>query len=107
MIALLEVAKRGHSGIGANRTRSALLSCFGWARAMRFVSSNPVEATLKPLLVERSRERVLTDGELVAIWNACRDDDYGRIVRLLMLTGQRRDEVGSMCWSEIDLEAGL
>ena len=33
----------------------------------------------------------LTDAELRAIWRACPDDDYGRIVRLLMLTGQRRD----------------
>jgi len=44
----------------------------------------------------------LTDTELAEIWRACRDDDYGRIVKLLMLTGQRRDEVGGMRWAEIN-----
>ena len=46
---------------------------------------------------------MLTDAELAAIWAACRDDDHGRIVKLLMLTGQRRDEVGAVTWDEIDL----
>jgi len=54
--------------------------------------------------VEVSREHVVTDEELAAIWRACRDDDYGRIVRLLILTGQRRDEVGDMKWTELDLD---
>jgi integrase len=48
---------------------------------------------------------VLADEELAAIWNACGNDDYGRIVRLLILTGCRRAEIGDMAWSEIDLEA--
>src|SRR5262249_10589015 len=37
-------------------------------------------------------------------WKACLDDDYGHIVRLLILTGQRRSEIGDLAWSEIDLE---
>ena len=37
----------------------------------------------------------------------CGDDDYGRIVRLLLLTAQRRDEVGSMQWAELDTFSGL
>ena len=52
---------------------------------------------------ERSRERVLSDAELAAIWQACGADDYGRIVQLLILTGQRREEVGGMRWEEVDL----
>jgi integrase len=38
---------------------------------------------------------------------ACREDDYGRIVYLLALTGQRREEVGGMRWDELDLDARL
>jgi integrase len=41
------------------------------------------------------------------IWNACADDDYGRIVKLLMLTGCRRDEVGALLWSELNLATGI
>jgi integrase len=56
----------------------------------------------------KSRDRVLSDAELVAIWNACGDDDYGRIVRLLILLGSRRQEVGGMRWGEFDnLDAGI
>ncbi len=44
---------------------------------------------------------------LSAIWRASGDDDYGRIVRLLLLTAQRRDEVGSMQWTELDTISGL
>ena len=53
-----------------------------------------------------SRDHTPTEAELVAIWNACGDDDFGRIVRLLILLGNRRQEVGGMRWSELDLAAG-
>ena len=46
---------------------------------------------------------MLKDNELAAIWNALPASDYGAIVKLLMLTGQRRDEIGALRWSEIDL----
>jgi integrase len=51
---------------------------------------------------DKPRERQLSDAELSAIWNAAPASDYGRIVRLLMLTAQRRDEIGSLSWSEIE-----
>jgi integrase len=55
-----------------------------------------------------TRDRVLTDAELLAVWRACdRDDDLSKIVKLLILLGQRRQEVGGMCWSELDLEHAL
>jgi integrase len=68
--------------------------------------ANPVAGALR-VAAETSRERVLTPDELASIWSACREDDFGRIVRLLVLTAQRREEVGSMTWSELDLEQGL
>ena len=43
---------------------------------------------------------------MAAVWRASGDDDYGRIVRLLILTGCRRQEIGGMAWSELDTEAG-
>ena len=45
---------------------------------------------------------VLQDSELAAIWNALGDDDYGAICRLLILTGARRDEIGSLRRGEIN-----
>ena len=63
--------------------------------------ANPVNGTNKAS-ESKSRERVLSDAELVAIWKAAPDNDYGRIVKLLMLTAQRREEIGGLAWSEID-----
>jgi integrase len=44
---------------------------------------------------------VLGDAELVKIWNAAPDSDFGRIVKLLVLTGQRRDEIADLQRAEI------
>jgi integrase len=40
------------------------------------------------------------------VWNACGDDNFGHIVRLLILTGQRKTEIGDLRWSEVDLDRG-
>ena len=92
-----------HGAVSAARARTALSSMFNWAiREGLEIAANPVLGTNRPAQ-PGSRERVLTETELSAIWHACGEDDYGRIVRLLLLTAQRRDEVGSMQWSELDI----
>ena len=53
------------------------------------------------------RSRVLSEDELRDVWSAAGDDRYGSIVRLLMLTAARRDEIASLSWSEIDMESAL
>lgn len=93
-------------GVSANRSRSQLSSLFSWAIAEGLVEINPVSGTRKPK-EEKPRDRVLSDAELRSIWHACGDDPYGRIVRLLMLTGQRREEVGDMTDPELDMKAAL
>ncbi len=93
-------AERGP--FAANRARTTLSGLFSWAMKEGLVDANPVLGT-NLQADEQPRDRVLSDAELVAIWNASRDDDYGRIVRLLILTGARRDEAGDMAKSEVDL----
>jgi integrase len=62
--------------------------------------SNPVALTLRH--PEKARSRTLTDDELRAIWAATEGDgDYARIVRLCILTGSRRKEIGGLSWDEI------
>jgi len=90
----------------SNRARAALSALFTWAMKAGIVEENPVVGAVK-IADEVSRDHVVTDEELAAIWKACREDDHGRIVRLLILTGQRRDEVGDMRWSELDLDRAL
>lgn len=65
---------------------------FNWAVRQDYIDSNPMEKLRKPK-VQAPRERVLTDSELVKIWNACHSlGRYGAVVRLLMLTGQRKGQ---------------
>jgi integrase len=45
---------------------------------------------------------VLSEAELVAIWRACGEDDHGWILRLLILTGQRKTEIAALERLEID-----
>jgi integrase len=54
------------------------------------------------------RERVLSDQEIAEIWRAAGEAawPYGAIVRLLILTGQRRGEVAGMTWREISEDLG-
>jgi integrase len=87
--------------VSAARARSALSAMFNWAiREGLDLPANPVHGTNRPA-EPNGRTRVLSDAELVAIWGACADDDYGRIIRLLILTAQRREEIGGLRWSEI------
>ena len=73
---------------------------FVWALQAGLAEANPVVGTLKPK-DSQPRERVLSDAELAAIWKACGDDDHGRCIKLLILTGCRRQEIGGMCWPRI------
>jgi len=51
------------------------------------------------------RERSLSDAEVAKVWLAAPDNDYGHIVKLALLTGCRRTELGDLKWSEVDLDA--
>ena len=98
------VRSRGSSTGG--QARIALSHFFKWAIAEGLCHTNPVAGTNRPEM-PKSRKRVLTEAELAAVWRAAPDSDFGRIVKLLMLTGQRRDEIGGLRWSEVDLEDKL
>ena len=91
---------------GANRSRAALSALFAWAIGEGLANSNPVFGTNKAT-EEISRDRVLSPDELRLAWLHAGSGHYGAIVQLLILTGQRREELGGMLWSELDLDAAL
>jgi integrase len=88
-----------------NRTRASLSAFFVWAMGQGLAQSNPVIGTV--VRKETSRDRVLTADELKLIWRALPDNDYGVIVKILMLTGQRAREISELEWSEIDFERAV
>jgi integrase len=86
--------------VTANRVRASLSAFFSWAIKEGLLDANPASGTNRQ--EEKSRNRVLSDAEIKVVWGQLdEDDDYGDVIRLLTLTGQRADEIASLRWSEI------
>lgn len=95
----IPVAKRGMRR--AVYAYSSIL--FGWAQRRGNITENPLRAMEKPE-APAARDRVLSDNELASIWNASVSLilPFAAFFRLLLLTGQRREEVSGMNWAELD-----
>jgi integrase len=99
---LLAIA-RENGRTAAARARSTISELYAWGMGEGLCGANPVIGTNKPKAA-KPRDRVLSDQELAAIWREAGNDDFGRIVKLLILTGQRRTEVGGMQWQEVEFD---
>jgi integrase len=86
----------------ANRTLGTLSKFYNWLIARDVVKMSPVTGVERPHK-EQVRTRSLADSELRALWKACEGDGpFGDALKVLVLTGARRNEVSQMRWSEID-----
>src|SRR5262245_25066963 len=83
----------------ANRMLAVLGKLFKWATTKGIANTNPCANMERAK--EHSRDRVLHDKELGKVWNAAGElgHPWTGIVRLLVLTGQRRNEIAGLCWS--------
>ncbi len=92
----------------ANHGFAALRRFFNWCVERGELGVSPC-AGLKQPAQTYSRERVLTNEDVVRIWKAAHSIGYpfGSLIRLLLLTGQRRSEVSRLCWADIDLDTRL
>jgi integrase len=108
-VALLDSVEDKHGFYMANRTLAAIRKLFNWAMDERgIIDATPIGRKMARGK-EVARDRVLEDDELRAIWNASDNLGYpfGPMLKLLLLTGQRRSEVANMQWSELDLDEGV
>ena len=106
---LKEIAER--APITANRTFAVFRKLCHWAMSRdggKLIKSSPCDGVEMPT-AERPRDRVLDDAEIKLAWQAFESLGwpFGPIGKLLLLTGARRDEVASMEWRELDIEAGV
>lgn len=101
----LSSIEKNSGAVTANRVRATMSAMFGWAMREGLALANPVANTNKR--AEQARDRVLKDPELRLIWQALNGGQYAPIIKLLMLTGQRVNEIAGLRWSEIDLDRGL
>jgi integrase len=92
----------------ANRVLSLVKRLLTWAAGRDIVEAN-VAAYIEPPAAKVSRDRVLTDAELIDVWRAAErlGGPYGAGVRLLMLTGARRAEIFGLQESELDLAEAM
>lgn len=108
MASLLDKIEDTRGPVMADRVLAAVRRLFNWyaGRDDDFVSP-VVKGMARTKPKERARDRVLTDEEIKAIWGACDTAEppiFGKMVKMLFLTAQRRGEVAEMRWSEIEGE---
>jgi integrase len=92
--------------VAADRAKAALSTFFVWAMREGELTDNPTIGTNRHY-EGKPRDRVLTTVELKAVWKALPEGSFGDIVKLLILTGQRREEIAGLRWSEVDLDRAL
>ena len=95
------IVDRGHVTM-ARRVQAYVHRLFKWAKGRHIIEVNPAADLPKPG-AEVRRDRVLTDDELKSVWLATNQLGwpYGTVVKLLILTGARREEIGQLRWSEV------
>jgi integrase len=108
----LKEIERKAGKVTADRCKSSLSTLFVWALDERLVTATPMVFIRRKVgKREGNRKRTLTATEIREIWLATDavddegkrlvNEDYARIVKLAILTGQRRTELGGLDWCEI------
>lgn len=102
---LLDTIETNNGPVMADRVLAAVRKLFNWVATRDDDFRSPiVKGMSRTKPSERKRQRCLTDEEIKAVWVAChatKPPIYGLLVRFLLLTGQRRDEVAAAKWTEV------
>ncbi|MBA3884290.1 MAG: tyrosine-type recombinase/integrase [Acidobacteria bacterium] len=100
------IAERG-APIGANRTAALLSKLFRYAEDAEIIERSPAIRIPRPG-VAKSRDRVLTEDEIRQLWQTFDglDAPMAAFYKLRLITAQRGNEVASMRWTDVDLDAG-
>tara|TARA_Y100000031_G_scaffold148940_1_gene185950 strand:+ start:675 stop:1919 length:1245 start_codon:yes stop_codon:yes gene_type:complete len=109
IVSLLDTVEDERGVYAANRTLATVRKMLNWAMVERaLIESVPIGPGMARE-GEKARDKVLTDAEIKSLWEAADEMGwpFGGFFKVLVLTGQRRNEVGEMRWQELDLEAGL
>lgn len=89
----------------ANRVLAYTKAFFSWCEDKGIIPDNPAQK-VKKAGKEQSRDRVLSDAEIRWFWQACLKLGYpwGHLGRMLLLTGQRLNEIARLTEDEVDGE---
>jgi integrase len=102
--ALLDMIEDKHGPAMADAILCTLRSIAGWLQKRDDDYSPPFVRGMRRVRAEvHNRSRMLSDDELRRIWNSAGEmGQFGAFVRLLLLTAQRRDKVGTLRWDDIN-----
>jgi integrase len=107
IVEMLDAIEDENGPVMADRVLAHVRKAFNWQAARDDQFSPPIVrgmARTKP--AERARTRALSDDEIISLWGALDSEEaplpFRNVVRVLMLTAQRRTEVGLMRVEEID-----
>lgn len=107
LVPIIDGLAREGKRITADRTKTSFVQFFNHLVEAEACGANPaagIKRRSRPG-VDGIRTHYHTMNEVAAIWHATDDlSDYSRIIRLLILTGCRRDEIGSLEWSEVNFD---
>ncbi len=102
---LTRIEDRG-APVEAARAFAYLSKFFNWAmRKKGWITSNPMDLIEKPSGNASTRDRVLSDHEVVSVWNSLDNAPGDALIKLLILTGARQGEVCGLTWDDVDLKA--
>jgi integrase len=106
---LLDAIEDKHGPAMADAILSTLRGAANWFAARDDNYNAPFVRNMRRTPPQdRRRDRVLTDAEIRQIWKAAEaNGQYGAIIKLLLLTGQRYKKVATLCWSDVDDHTGI
>lgn len=101
------LSKRG-SHVTANRIYAYIKAFLNWAVGKGYCDTNPAEKIKRPHK-EKARDRILSEGEIKNVWNACEKEGFpfGSFLKFSLLTGQRKGEITEARWEQVDFEKRL
>jgi integrase len=107
VLSLLDSITNRGAVVQARRVFATLQTFFRWCRKRDVILVNPMEGLArKDLGSEQSRDRVLTDSELAKLLAYVRGvneyDPHLVATHMMILTGNRLEEVGALRWDEIN-----
>ena len=103
VVALLDAIMDRGAPRAANLTLATVRKMFNWGCERGTLAASPCDRVKAPA-TDNKRDRVPTDAELALIWQAAEGLGYpfGPFFQVLVFSGQRREQVAGMRWSELD-----
>lgn len=101
VVELLDRIAKRNGPVQADATLAVVRKAFNWHQSRDDDFVTPIVRGMARHAA-RKRDRILTDDEIRSIWTATGDaHPFHQLVRTLLLTAQRRDEVSGMRWREV------